>query len=122
MGHLQIWNRIRELSSTNTLPRGMVLSMTVHDPRLRCVSHGITADTNLIDECLSFPPLIRGPTHAAQSALALFTPSPSLASSSLWEESVRGDLRVKKYSSAELNLRRSQVRLAGLDHFCRIVP
>ncbi|KAG9026385.1 hypothetical protein FRB95_008900 [Tulasnella sp. JGI-2019a] len=98
-GAKKVWRALKDLRSTASVPRGMILGLKVHDPRL------------------SFPPVNEKPTEEANqpSSAATFTisPAPEIARSGLWDEKVRDTLRQPKYKKKDLDHRRSKNLVPG---------
>jgi len=96
-----IWHCMEHLRSSSSLPAGAVLGITVQDPRLR-FPQKLPRRTDVI------PP---ADGEKLQQILAAWPND--VASSDLWNEQVREELRKKKIPEAQLNVRRSKNLLPG---------
>ncbi|KAF5369289.1 hypothetical protein D9758_002524 [Tetrapyrgos nigripes] len=93
----KFWTSLTNLQCTGSLPRGMVIGFTVHDPRLK------------------FPPKnaqVQLPDSGAPTA-TLILPSSALAQSNLWEKTCRDKLKKPHYTKQQLDQRRSQNLIPG---------
>ncbi|PPQ68334.1 hypothetical protein CVT24_004815 [Panaeolus cyanescens] len=90
---LELWRSLKSLRSPGSLPRGMVIGCTVDDPRLK------------------FPPKNARPDKNAQGGIVL--PSPSLAESDIWDDSIRTGLKKPKFKQADLDARRAKNEIPG---------
>jgi ribonuclease P/MRP protein subunit POP1 len=107
---------MKEIQTTAALPRGMVLGLKVHDPRLRYAFVFLLPISFRPEiEYHSFPPTHRppvskgGPASRQTAPSLIFTPSGALASSELWDQDARDKIRHKKFTKSELDRRRSKV-------------
>ncbi|KZS93212.1 POP1-domain-containing protein [Sistotremastrum niveocremeum HHB9708] len=82
----KFWDSLNNLQSSGSVPRGMIIGLECHDPRL------------------SFPPTKARPTKQAD-VFGTF-PSSSLSQSDIWSEERRGCLVKPRYKKAELDKRR----------------
>ncbi|KAH8824939.1 POP1-domain-containing protein [Flagelloscypha sp. PMI_526] len=89
----QFWDSLGDLQTSASCPSGIVVGMKVVDPRLSFPPH------NAKSHYQDFPQL-----PAANRS----TPTPELANSELWEQSVRDKLAKPKYKKKELDDRRSK--------------
>ncbi|KAL7409931.1 ribonucleases P/MRP protein subunit POP1-domain-containing protein [Mrakia frigida] len=91
----KIWSELRDLKTSGSLPRGMVMGFKVYDPRL------------------SFPPTNAKPSDpksdAAQSSAWEHEPSSDLARSELWDAQIRSDVGRNKFKKSELDRRRQEI-------------
>ncbi|CAE6531767.1 unnamed protein product [Rhizoctonia solani] len=92
----QFWKSLPNARSPGNFSPGMVIGLTVHDPRL---SH--PPANSKVDE--NYP----------QSESRLITPDPKLARSEIWEQSVRDKLRTPRYKKGQLDRRRSENLVPG---------
>ncbi|TFY59286.1 hypothetical protein EVJ58_g5874 [Rhodofomes roseus] len=91
----KFWDSLSKLQSTGSLPRGMVVGFTVHDPRL------------------SFPPKNAKLEGGLTSSPMTVFPSAKLAQSDIWDENVRNGLRKPKYKKKDIDERKSQNLVPG---------
>ncbi|KAG8857326.1 hypothetical protein FRB96_005813 [Tulasnella sp. 330] len=95
----KVWRTLKDLRSTASVPRGMVLGLKVHDPRL------------------SFPPVNEKPSekndHPIPAPAFTISPSPDISKSRLWDEAVRDAVRKPKYKKKDLDHRRSKNLVPG---------
>ncbi|KAI0917369.1 hypothetical protein AcW1_007429 [Taiwanofungus camphoratus] len=93
---LNFWNSLDRLQTTGSLPRGMVIGFTVHDPRL------------------SFPPKNTkiDYTSPESSPLSVF-PSAALAQTEIWKDDVRNRLRKPQYKKKDIDQRKSNNLVPG---------
>ncbi|KAG9045755.1 hypothetical protein FS837_005712 [Tulasnella sp. UAMH 9824] len=92
------WNSLASLSSSASVPKGMVIGLQVFDPRL------------------SFPPSnAQLPEADRQSSGTAFSvpPSAEMALSEIWQEKVREKLRNPKFTKKDLDERRSKNLVPG---------
>lgn len=92
------WNSLAGLSSSASVPKGMVIGLQVFDPRL------------------SFPPSnTQLPEADRQSSVPAFSvpPSAEMALSEIWQEKVREKLRKPKFTKKDLDERRSKNLVPG---------
>ncbi|KAL7280061.1 hypothetical protein ACG7TL_006476 [Trametes sanguinea] len=111
----KFWATLNQLQSSGSVPRGMVIGFTVHDPRLRFVnrvSH-LDASTNYHG---SFPPknakLDVGGGATLYPASTVF-PSAILAESKIWDEETRMAIRKPRYKKKYIDQRRSNNLVPG---------
>ncbi|KZT11889.1 POP1-domain-containing protein [Laetiporus sulphureus 93-53] len=93
----QFWNCLEHLQTSGSLPRGMIIGLTVEDPRL------------------SFPPKnqkVRYESGPSATSPAIF-PSAALATSSIWDESIREKLCKPKFKKSDIDQRRSEFLVPG---------
>ncbi|KAI0631997.1 POP1-domain-containing protein [Trametes polyzona] len=94
----KFWASLSKIQSAGSVPRGMVIGFTVHDPRL------------------SFPPKnakvdLQGGTTLSPSATVF--PSVALAKSQIWDEDTRIALRKPRYKKKDIDQRRSNNLVPG---------
>ncbi|KAI0352614.1 POP1-domain-containing protein [Trametes cingulata] len=94
----KFWASLNKIQSAGSVPRGMVIGFTVHDPRL------------------SFPPknakVEVGGGNTLSPASTVF-PSAALAESQIWEEDTRVSLRKPRYKKKDIDQRRSNNLVPG---------
>ncbi|VDC04482.1 unnamed protein product [Peniophora sp. CBMAI 1063] len=96
----EFWRQLGNLQSPASVPGNMIVGFTVHDPRL------------------NFPPRNAHATIPPETTPSLpeaFTkdPSPSLASSTLWDPNVRVPLYTNKLTKKAIDARRAQASIPG---------
>ncbi|TFK28005.1 ribonuclease P/MRP protein subunit [Coprinopsis marcescibilis] len=94
----KLWSTLGDIQSTGSLPRNMIIGFTVVDPRLK------------------FPPKNAKPREQKGSDLSPFNlilPSVSLATSKIWDESVRLGLAKPRYQKKDIDTRRSKNPIPG---------
>ncbi|KAI0763628.1 POP1-domain-containing protein [Trametes elegans] len=94
----KFWDSLSKIQSTGSIPRGMVIGFTVHDPRL------------------SFPPknakvCVEGGTTLSPASTVF--PSAALAGSKIWDESTRVALRKPRFQKKDIDQRRSNNLVPG---------
>ncbi|KZT73935.1 POP1-domain-containing protein [Daedalea quercina L-15889] len=89
------WDSLDRLQCTGSLPRGMVMGFTVHDPRL------------------SFPPKNAKLDCTVTSSPVALLPSAKLARSDIWDEGRRNGLRKPRYKKKDIDQRKSQNLVPG---------
>ncbi|KZV71268.1 POP1-domain-containing protein [Peniophora sp. CONT] len=92
--------QLGDLQSPASVPSNMLIGFTVHDPRLNFPPHNAHATI---------------PSEAAPSLPQAFTSTPSvtLASSTLWDPSVRVPLYTSKQTKKAIDARRAQAAIPG---------
>ncbi|KAI0373884.1 POP1-domain-containing protein [Pilatotrama ljubarskyi] len=94
----KFWASLSKLQSAGSVPRGMVIGFTVHDPRL------------------SFPPKnakVEADSSATLSPASTVFPSAALAESQIWDEDTRVSLRKPRYKKKDIDQRRSNNLVPG---------
>ncbi|KAG8733616.1 hypothetical protein FRC11_004543 [Ceratobasidium sp. 423] len=92
----QFWKSLANARSPGNFSSGMIIGLTVHDPRL------------------SYPPTNSKVDEDHPSlGTTLITPDPKLAQSEIWEQSVRDKLRTPTYKKGQLDRRRSENLVPG---------
>ncbi|KAJ1309693.1 hypothetical protein OPQ81_006458 [Rhizoctonia solani] len=92
----EFWKSLANARSPGNFSSGMIIGLTVHDPRL------------------SYPPTNSKLDENYQSSeTAFITPDPKLAHSQIWEQSVRDKLRTPTYKKGQLDRRRSEHLVPG---------
>ncbi|KAI0755130.1 POP1-domain-containing protein [Daedaleopsis nitida] len=94
----KFWTSMSRIQTAGSVPRGMVVGFTVHDPRL------------------SFPPKnakleIDNGTNLTPSSTVY--PSANIAQSEIWDENTRMSLRKPRYKKKDLDQRRSKNLVPG---------
>ncbi|KAH8554274.1 NUC188 domain-containing protein [Umbelopsis sp. PMI_123] len=97
----KVWSSLKHLRSSTSLPAGAVLGITVQDPRLR-FPQKLSRRTNEVP-----------PTEETELQHNIANWPSDIASSDLWNEGIREELRKNKIPEAELNVRRSKNLLPG---------
>ncbi|KAM3579893.1 Ribonucleases P/MRP protein subunit pop1 [Umbelopsis sp. WA50703] len=97
----EVWNVLKHLRTSSSLPAGAVLGITVQDPRLR-FPQKLPRRSNIIPE---------QEQKEMQKYLA-FWPD-DVAKSDIWNETIRKSLRDHKIPEKDLNVRRSKNLLPG---------
>ncbi|KIM28940.1 hypothetical protein M408DRAFT_8384 [Serendipita vermifera MAFF 305830] len=93
------WNSLRDLRTPGSCPRGMIIGLEVHDPRL------------------SFPPknaTIREENYDASTIAFTVQPTSVLSTSDLWSEKTRLDLSKPKFRKRDLDERKSKQLIPGM--------
>ncbi|KAJ3717095.1 POP1-domain-containing protein [Lentinula raphanica] len=94
----KFWASLGNIQSAGSVPTGMIIGFLVNDPRLR------------------FPPKnakVQLPTGSNASPPIGVFPSAGLATSNIWEQSIRNQLKKPRYQPKEINERRSQNLIPG---------
>ncbi|CAE6516502.1 unnamed protein product [Rhizoctonia solani] len=92
----QFWKSLANARSPGNFSSGMVIGLTVHDPRL------------------SYPPTnSKVDEDHPSSETILITPDPKLAQSEIWEQPIRDKLRTPTYKKGQLDRRRSENLVPG---------
>ncbi|CEL51735.1 ribonuclease P [Rhizoctonia solani AG-1 IB] len=92
----QFWQALANARSPGNFSPGIIIGLTVHDPRL-----SYPPTNSKVDE-----------THSS-SATTLVPPDLKLAQSEIWEQSVRDKLRSPTYKKGQLDRRRSENLVPG---------
>ncbi|KAI0821998.1 POP1-domain-containing protein [Trametes gibbosa] len=94
----KFWTSLSKIQSAGSVPRGMVIGFTVHDPRLSFPPKNPKVDVEV------------GPTLSP--SLTVF-PSATLAQSELWRQDTRMVLRKPRYTKKDIDQRRSKNLVPG---------
>ncbi|KAH7340957.1 ribonucleases P/MRP protein subunit POP1-domain-containing protein [Rhizoctonia solani] len=89
----QFWKSLPNARSPGNFSSGMIIGLTVHDPRLSYPPTNSKVDEN----------------HPSPET-RLVTPDPKLAQSEIWEQSARDKLRTPAYKKGQLDKRHSEVQ------------
>ncbi|KAH9924259.1 POP1-domain-containing protein [Epithele typhae] len=94
----QFWSTLDQIQTAGSMPRGMVIGFTVHDPRL------------------SFPPAniklqVQEGTNLSVGSTVF--PSGVLAQSQIWNEDTRLALRKPRYQKKDIDSRRAELLVPG---------
>ncbi|OBZ71160.1 Ribonucleases P/MRP protein subunit pop1 [Grifola frondosa] len=96
----KFWQSLSRLQSTGSVPRGMVIGLTVYDPRLSFPPKNAKVDLDTQGQPNLSPPL------------SVF-PSSTLAQSEIWDEDIRLGLRRPRYKKKDIDQRRSNNLVPG---------
>ncbi|CAE6414546.1 unnamed protein product [Rhizoctonia solani] len=91
----QFWKSLMNARSPGNFASGMIIGLTVHDPRL------------------NYPPTNSKVDESPSSETTILAPDPKLAQSEIWEQSVRDKLRTPTYKKGQLDRRRSENLVPG---------
>lgn len=91
----KFWSSLTNLQTAGSLPRGMIVGFKVDDPRL------------------NFPPKDAKCKPNTSGLGSVVFPSSTLASSEIWDESIRDALAKPRYKKKELDERRSKNIIPG---------
>ncbi|QRV86615.1 ribonuclease P/MRP protein subunit POP1 [Ceratobasidium sp. AG-Ba] len=91
----KFWDSLANARSSGNFSPGMIVGMTIHDPRL------------------NFPPTNAKVGDTTDSNFEFVSPSPVLAQSSLWDQDARDKLRSPTFKKAALDKRRSANLVPG---------
>ncbi|PFX27928.1 Ribonucleases P/MRP protein subunit POP1 [Stylophora pistillata] len=123
-----LWEKLKKASSTSALPSGCIIGLTVHDPRLylpgkkKNIMHSTEDidfdDLDYCDESTSAPSELMSKVDTTMSKQSSFehlvTNWPTdVASSHIWEEAVRQEVKETKISEQDLNQKRSLLLVPG---------
>ncbi|KIJ54374.1 hypothetical protein M422DRAFT_221979 [Sphaerobolus stellatus SS14] len=100
------WNQLKDLSSPGSVPRGMIIGLKIHDPRLSFPPKNakVSAKTDY------------GKPSTSHSAVFTVFPSAELARSELWDEVDReGGPRRPKFTKKDLDHRREKNMVPGTE-------
>lgn len=97
----QFWRSLSNARSPGSFSSGMIVGLTVHDPRLNFPPTNAKIDGNVVFSETSF-----------------VTPDPRLARSELWEQGVRDKLRTPVFKKGELDNKRRSQNLTPGSHLC----
>ncbi|TPX69243.1 hypothetical protein SpCBS45565_g02571 [Spizellomyces sp. 'palustris'] len=101
MAARQLWAKLAQLRSSASLPPGVAIGLTIHDPRL------------------SFPPKMPpregriSPEAEADINTCLMAWPEGVADSSIWDPAIRKACRIGKAEESDLNARRAQALIPG---------
>ncbi|KAJ7601074.1 ribonucleases P/MRP protein subunit POP1-domain-containing protein [Mycena floridula] len=94
----KFWSALTDLQTSASVPRGMIIGATVHDPRLKFPPKNAKATVSNLEQ---MPPAT--PTF----------PSAALAQSDIWSEATRTQLKNPRFKKKDLDERRSKSLIPG---------